>query len=154
MLHFIHDIFMDFLFESFFMGPEVLNIKGISVLFPWDSYAIFMVFFREKPMKIRHQNLPKNLWKTCEFTMKNFAGFSWVLTLWETFSSFSRGINKSTTRHTREASDLVNAKGHAWEKPARRVEIWLFDILVEPATLKKRLLLQIDRRQKRAHFSL
>ena len=34
MLHFIHDIFMDFLFESFFMGPEVLNIKGISVLFP------------------------------------------------------------------------------------------------------------------------
>ena len=49
--------------------------------------------------------------------MKNFARFSWVLISWETFSTFSRGINKSTTRHTSQANDLVNAEGHAREKP-------------------------------------
>ena len=54
-LHFIswhfHGFFVCY---SFFMGHEALNVKGIFMLFSWDSHAIFMVFFCEKPMKISH----------------------------------------------------------------------------------------------------
>ena len=50
-----HGIFMGFLcVRAFFMGHEALNIKGIFMLFSWDFHAIFMVFFREKSMKIPH----------------------------------------------------------------------------------------------------
>ena len=52
-----HGIFMVFfcLLEFFHdMGHEVFHIKGIFMLFSWDSHAVFTVFFREKPMKIPH----------------------------------------------------------------------------------------------------
>ena len=76
----------------------------------------------------------------------------------ETFSPFFWGVNKSTTRQTTShANDFVNAKGRAREKPLfagkkSRSPSGLFDNLVEPSTLKKRLLWQIDWRQKRAHL--
>ena len=76
----------------------------------------------------------------------------------ETFSPFFWGVKKSGTRHTTShANDFVNAKGRAREKllfagKKSRSPSWLFDILVQPSTLKQRLLLRIDWRQKRAHL--
>ena len=65
-------IFMGFLFcYSFFMGHEALNIKGILMLFSWDSHAIFMVFFREKPMK--------NMWIYHEKFHRIFMGFNFIV---------------------------------------------------------------------------
>ena len=63
------------LFHGIFMGHEALNIKGIFMLFLWDTHAIFMVFF---PWKT-HENSPL---KSPEKPMKNMwiyhEKFHWI----------------------------------------------------------------------------
>ena len=76
-LHFIswhfHGFFVCY---SFFMGHEALNIKGIFMLFSWDSHAIFMLFFREKT----HENSPLK-------GLVHDNAHVWVLTVADCFST-------------------------------------------------------------------